>query len=478
MKITKLLLILFVLSFSKTKSQVYSASNFTMISNINPETNFNSSGTKYSGCWGWYQQSLNKEYAIACSQTGTYWIDITNPATPTVSAYKAGASTNTVWREVKTYQNYCYVVNDVNSSLGLQIFDMSTLPTTVSLVYQSQALFTNGHAAWIDGDKLYVSGVTYSNNATSTMNIYSLATPTAPVLIRTLNQDAPFITGVHDMYVRNDTVYISAGNQGLYVYKLNTNNTLSQLGSLTTYSASGYNHSSALTPNGQTLVFMDEVPSGLPIKVANVSNLANIQVLATTNQFTATTPHNPFMLNNQYCLASSYQEGTQLYDISNPSAPVLAGYFDTYPQGGGNTGNWGASAYKGQWGAYPFFPSKTIFALDMSNGIFLLKSHLYQNITTQIKNQSYTNSDVILFPNPAQNKLNFNLPVDLMNKNLSLQIFDAKGNLVISLSEKEIASSGNVYRSVDINGLSSGLYFFTLISEGQIQINKKFTISN
>jgi choice-of-anchor B domain-containing protein len=358
----------------------FPASNFTLVGNINPETGVNGFGDKYSGCWGWYQSSLNKEYAIACSKSGTYFVDVTAPATPTVCDFEPGVSSNGTWREVKTYQNYCYVICDDNPSTGFQIFDMSNLPANVTKVYESNALFKKGHACWVDGNKLYVSGVTYSTGVTSSLNVYSLANPAAPVLLRQLKQDASFITYVHDAFVRNDTVYASCGNQGLYVFKFNTGtNTFTQLGSLTSYPGSGYNHSSALTPNGQNLVFTDEVPSGLPVKVADVTNLSNISVLATTNQFTATTPHNPFMVSNQYCFMSSYQEGLQLYDISNPSTPFLAGFFDTFFQGGGNTGNYGGDAYQGQWGAYPFLPSKNIFALDMSNGIFMLKTHLYMN---------------------------------------------------------------------------------------------------
>lgn len=377
----KQVILLILLSASLEFMAQYAANNFTLISVINPETGVNNNGDKYSGCWGWYQPSLNKEYAIACSKSGTYWVDVTNPATPTVCAFKTGSVTNATWRETKTYLNYCYVVSDDggSGSNSFQIFDMQNLPTTVTTVYDSKALFKRGHALWVDGNKLYVASVTYSNNTTSTMNVYSLANPVSPTLIRRLDQDYPFITTVHDMYVRNDTVYASCGYQGLYVFKLTATNTFSLLGSLTSYPNSGYNHSSALTPNGQTLVFTDEVPDGLPIKTANVSNLSNIQVLATTNQFVPTTPHNPFMVNNQYCFVSSYQEGLQLYDISNPSVPVLAGYFDTYYQGGGNTGNWGTEPYAGQWGAYPYFPSRNIFALDMLNGLFMLKTSLYQN---------------------------------------------------------------------------------------------------
>ena len=379
MKLSPFILIGFILATFSVKAQTYAASNFTLISVISPETYTNSYGAKYSGCWGWYQANKNKEYAIAGSAAGTFWVDVTVPSTPTVCAFRAGKKTNTVWREIKTYQNYCYVITDDGGPASFQIFDMQYLPDSVRKVYDSQSLFKRGHTLWVDGNKLYVAGVTYSNNTTSSMNIYSLATPSVPVLLRQLKQDVPFITYVHDMMPVNDTIFASCGNQGLYVLKYNSNNTFTQLGSLTTYSGSGYNHSSALTPNRQTLVFTDEVPAGKPIKVANVSNVANIQVLAVTNQFTQTTPHNPFMVSNSLCFMSSYQDGLQLYNISSPSTPSLVGYFDTFYQGGGNNNNWTGDDYDGQWGSYPYLPSKNIFALDQMNGIFMLKSHLYRN---------------------------------------------------------------------------------------------------
>ncbi|MCW3075396.1 MAG: hypothetical protein JWO32_5, partial [Bacteroidetes bacterium] len=342
--------------------------------------------------------------------SGTYLKDVKNPATPSVSAFSAGTYTNGYSRETKSYQKYSYVVSDDGGPNSFQIFDMSNLPAGVNKVYDSQSLFKRGHTLWVDGNKLYVAGITYSNNTTSSMNVYSLATPTAPVLLRKLNQDANFINYVHDMFVRNDTVYASCGNQGLYVFKFNSGtNTFSQLGSLTTYSGSGYNHSSCITPNGQTLVFTDEVPAGLPFKTANVTNLSNIQVLATANQFPQTTPHNVFVVNNQYVFFSSYQDGTQLYDISNPSNPVLAGFFDTFPAGGGNNNNWAGDNYDGQWGMYPYFPSKNIFALDQKNGAFMLKTSLFQNpvspgspTVSYISQGTVCAGSVVIFTNTSQ----------------------------------------------------------------------------
>jgi choice-of-anchor B domain-containing protein len=375
----KKLLIILQVWVSATLAAQYAASNFSLIGYLDPETTFNSSGSKYSGCWGWYQAEKNKEYAIACSNRGTYWIDVTNPATPTVSAYRAGKKSGCIWREAKSYKNFLYVISDDAGNNSFQIFDMSYLPDSVHKVYDGTSLLINAHTAWVDGDKLYLASVTRTNNTSSSMSVYSLANPSLPALLRDLDQDYPFINHAHDMYVRKDTVYASCGYQGLYVYRFTSANTFTQMGSLTSYTYSGYNHSSALTPDGKTLVFADEVPASLPFKVANVSNIANIQVLATANQFSLTTPHNPFVVDNQYCFMSSYQDGMQLYDISSPASPTLAGYFDTYPQAGGNVNNYPSGAtYNGNWGCYPFLPSGNIFVLDMKNGVFMLKTSLYK----------------------------------------------------------------------------------------------------
>jgi hypothetical protein len=232
-KILTAILFLSLICFSEIPAQIYSASNFTLISKIDPETGTNSDGDKYSACWGWYQASKKKEYAIACAQGGTYWVDVTNPATPTVSAYKAALHAGAIWRETKTYQNYCYVISDDAGNNSFQIFDMQYLPDSVHTVYDGKSLFARGHTLWVDGDKLYVASVTYSNSTYSSMNVYSLANPSAPSLIRSLKQDYNFINRVHDMFVRHDTIFASCEYQGLYIFKLTASYTFTQLGSIT-----------------------------------------------------------------------------------------------------------------------------------------------------------------------------------------------------------------------------------------------------
>src|SRR6478735_3355126 len=175
MKKIYLSLVIVLICCNNGFSQTYPASNFTMISHIDPELTPNSSGEKYSACWGWTQVSKNKEYAIACSQSGTYWVDITNPSTPTVSAFKAGALSNCTWRETKTYQNFCYVISDDGGNNRFQIFDMQYLPDSVHKVYDHDSIFKRGHALWIDGNKMYISSVTTTNNAFASLTMFSLA---------------------------------------------------------------------------------------------------------------------------------------------------------------------------------------------------------------------------------------------------------------------------------------------------------------
>lgn len=451
--------------------QNYSALNFTLISKLDPETGTNSDGDKYSGCWGWYQSDKKKEYAIACSQSGTFWVDMTSAASPSVSAYRAGARTGAIWREAKTYKNFCYVICDDNGTNSFQIFDMQYLPDSVHKVYDATTLFRRGHTLWVDGSKLYVASVTYSNSTYSSMNVYSLANPALPVLLRSLKQDYPFINGVHDMFVRADTIFASCQYQGLYVFKLTATNTFTQLGSLSTYTASGYNHSSALTPDGKTLVFTDEIPTGLPLKIANVTNLQNIQVVSTINQFTMTTPHNPFIVNNQYCFMSSYEDGLQLFDISSPATPSLAGYFDTYPQGGGNTGFW-TNPYDGQWGCYPYQPSRTIFALDETNGLFFLKTKLYTVTQPTVSTVSILQNDLqntcTTYPNPVSQQLYLAACEDAQH----VFLYASSGEVI----ELPLHQEG-IQRHVDLSSFAEGLYSLLIVNKEGRSTMKKLVIS-
>lgn len=472
----KIIYSLISLLFLQVSAQVYPSQNINLIGHISPNTattGLAQGDQRYSGCWGWYQSSKNKEYAISGGSSGTYFIDISSPTTPTVSDYVPG-KTACIWREIKTYQNICYVASDDFGTNRFQIIDMQYLPDSVHVIHDGNSYFNRSHTLWIDNDKLYCGSVTYTNNpAFASMAVYSLATPTAPTLIRRLEQDHPFIQHVHDMYVRNDTIYANCGNQGMYLFQLTASNTFTQIGSYINYaSGSNYNHSSYLTPNGKHLVFCDEVPSGLPIRIVDVQNFSNITPVSSFIPYSTSTPHNPYLISNSIAVVSCYQDGLLVYNIANPASPLVAGFFDTYPWGGAPSGNYLGGPYRGNWGAYPWLPSGLIIANDMQTGVFILDpSAAYSNTvginlpTSTVGLDKYSQKNNFnLFPNPASNKIT----IKYASKNdVRLQITNVLGDVVFEKTYKD-----GINESLWISELTDGAYLIKITEEDTIVVKK------
>lgn len=472
----KIYILLSILIFGYSlKSQTYPSLNVNLLSHIDPEKdNTGNDGRKYSGCWGWVQPITKKEYAIVGTSSKTYFIDVSNPSNPIIKDSVMAAHTGCTWREVKTYQNYCYIVSDDIPPNSFQIVDMQYLPDSVHVVHDGTTYFERCHTIFVDRDYLYCGSPTPVSGTTESMRIYSLATPSVPVLLRSLIQDVPSITNVHDMFVRNDTVYASCGNQGLYFIKYNSiPNTFSLMQSFTNYPFSGYNHSSWQTDNRKIMVMADEVPAGLPAKVIDVSDFNNITLVDTIRSNVGATAHNPYIMNNKWCWISSYQDGLYLYDISNPANTTIHGFFDTQPQHGTNDG-FSTSDYRGNWGAYPYLPSKIIIACDMQNGIFILEGDYDYKITVGVNSYSKIGSLFSLSPNPASNELRCTI-ANQQNQTINYTITDMLGKIVIE--NKLIINDALFKTTINTDELKAGCYFITL--EGSnIHETKKIIIQH
>lgn len=171
----------------------------------------------YNEIWG--VQINGAEIAIIGSTAGTHFFDVTDPATANQVDFVAGAYTgnDVVHRDYHDYNGYLYVVCDEGNSSTLQIIDISNLPNSVNVVYDSNVLFTKSHNIFIDTAtaKLYVCAVKHTNpnNFSSAMEVYSLANPVSPTLLYTYMD----VGHVHDAYVRNDTAYLNCGNDGFRI---------------------------------------------------------------------------------------------------------------------------------------------------------------------------------------------------------------------------------------------------------------------
>ncbi|PBQ33510.1 hypothetical protein CNR22_17580 [Sphingobacteriaceae bacterium] len=465
---------LILFSSFASPSQIFQSFNINLLSISAPNVgDMGYDGRRYSGCWGWYQASKNKEYGISGASNGTFFYDVTSPASPTLCGFLAGAPQST-YREMKTYSHYCYIVSDDDQAKRFQIVDLQYLPDSIHVVFNDSTLFRRGHTIWIDQDKLYIGAMIEKLPLSITsMAIFSLANPEAPVLLRKLDEDFPLIDYVHDMYVRNDTIFASCGNKGLFIFKWeNALNKFTQLGSYIGYATHGYNHSSFLTGDGKHLIFCDEVPEGLPIHFVDVQNLGNIQPLKDWHPMPLTTPHNPY-IRGKFAVVSCYQDGLQIYDISKPNEINLVGYFDTHPQGGYNIGNYGTTAYRGNWGAYPFLPSGVIIANDMQNGMFVLNAAPAFSTTLQnfvgLEKTEPADAELIIYPNPAATQIAVHYSSQSKTK---LELKNILGQVIL---EKHF--DGNVNEYLDVKDLQNGTYFIS-ITENEITRTKKLLVSH
>ena len=115
----------------------------------------NNFGGSYTDVYG---LAINEgEYAVIGSTMGTHIIDVTNPAQSYEAAFIPGAQQyNVTHRDFFHMDHYLYGVCDQGNST-LQIIDISNLPNSVNLVYDSDSLISTSHNIFIDtiNKKLY-----------------------------------------------------------------------------------------------------------------------------------------------------------------------------------------------------------------------------------------------------------------------------------------------------------------------------------
>ncbi|MFL5765454.1 MAG: choice-of-anchor B family protein [Bacteroidia bacterium] len=445
-------------------SAQYSSSNISLLGHWYdpaqiPEPSY---GIKYNSVWGWVDAAHgNKEYAILGAGEGTHIIDVSNPTTPVEADFVAGRRNQVIWREYKTYGNYLYAISDDVSPNSLQIIDMSYLPDSVHVVYDSDTLFERSHTLYIDGNKLYCGSVHEASGGTyHSMAVYSLANPELPVFLRGLESDYPAINFAHDMMSKNDTVYASCGYQGLYIYKYDSvANKFTEISSLTAYPDQGYNHSSCMTPDGKTMIFCDEVPANKSVHILDISNFSSLSVVGMFKSNEGATAHNPYMSGDHHVVIAYYQDGLQTFDFSNPAAPYKTGFFDTDTLHGLNDGFPTSDTYHGAWGAYVDLPSGIILVGDMQNGLYVLDA----TVALGIHENTIASEDISVYPNPAANFVNVSLKLK-QSTDLTFEIFDIGGRNVFSKSDNMMAGSST--KALAVNHLDKGMYVLRVSGPG------------
>lgn len=408
---------------------------------------------QYSGCWG---IAVNgREYAVVGGAEHVLFFDVTEPTTPQLVGKFKGTA-NTVWREFKSYKNRIYAVSD-GTTEGLMIFDMSHAEDTIVRTYWSNELFERAHTITLDT----TSGRIYLNGGSATEGIM--------VLDISQNPDQPtFIThasfqggGLHDSYVRNDTIYASSGYDGYYIYDMKNPLNPVLLASINT---GGYNHNSWLNTEGTYAYYTEEIPAGKPVRIIDLQllSMGEIEIAGGfLDKFSidiadkTAIPHNVY-IKDDILFNSQYEDGLLAYDISNPTQPVLLARYDTHPE------NQVYNGYFGNWGNYPWLPSGNIITCDMQNGLYMVS--LKAAVKTQEPRQELP---VQIQPNPVKDQMLISLNPGAKDSSWQWTLCNSSGQMLLSGQENTPQAH------IQLQNLPVGLYFVHIRDEeGKAAVKK------
>ncbi len=440
--------------------------NVNLLANWDNPALPNIGGESYNDVWGY--AANGREYAFIGTNADVTIFDVTVASSPVLLTKLAGGSNSSIWRDIKTYQNYLYCISDQGAGSSLQIFDLSGLPGAVTKVYDSQAFFTTAHNLFISEQSgyMYVAG---ANTQPNGVIMLDLANPILPTQI------ASFTLGgyTHDVYVHNDTLYSFMGSFGISAFDFSPSGP-NQMGALTTYPNQGYTHSGWASSDNKTLYWIDETHDA-DVHWMDISDPWNLTVGGSFKSaleaptYTNSVAHN-MMVRDSFLLIAYYQDGLQIYNISNPTSPVKYGHYDTFS----NVDYTGTS---GAWGIYSKLPSGNILVSDTQNGLFVLQAQVSFPVTMTSFEAYQDESAVRLEWATASESNSDRFEVERSGDGANFENIGevaAAGNSTVHLDYQFIDRSpltgGNYYRlkQVDLNGSVTYSEIRIINNEGQL----------
>ena len=308
----------------------------------------------WADVWG-YTAPDGREYALVALQAlGFSVVDVTEDTPVEVGFVPtlAGASDS---KDVKVHDRFAYLVNEIGP---MQIVDLAdpTNPVQVGTLDTQPGIPQGGaHNAWIDSGRLYVTG----GRSPGGLRIYSLADPAAPAL---LSRIEPFY--YHDLYVSGDRGYASGiYGDGVDVLDLSDPSNPTRLG-LFNYPGSGA-HNVCTTEDGRYAFVGDEIGSaGNWTRVFEVSDPQDAEYVTDIVVDSRAVTHNCYVVGDLLYIGH-YTEGLQVFDVSDPRAPVRAAYYDTFQPP--------TYGFDGVWSVFPYFASGKILVSDRNSGLYVVR---------------------------------------------------------------------------------------------------------
>ncbi len=398
--------------------------------------------------WGWTDPQDGKEYALIGLDNGTAFFDISDPVNVVYLGKLPTHTTNSDWRDVKTYANHAFIVSEAGAH-GMQIFDLTRLRNVANppVTFTEDGyynVFGSAHNIVINEETgfAYALGTSTFDGGPHFMDI---SDPINPTFIGGYNSEGYTHDAQVVVYDGPDTdytgreIFMGSNEDKLVIVDVTDKGNPITISNLT-YGNSSYTHQGWFTEDKNYFIVGDEgdeLDFGFNTRtiIFDVSDLDNPQFSFEYFGPTLAIDHNGYVKGDTYYLAN-YHAGMRAIDISDIANGNISesGFFDSYPADD-NT------YYNGTWNVYPFFASGNII-ISGTEGFFLVKNSILGIEDNAIE-------DFVFTPNPATNIIN----IEGNSTQLQVSIYDTLGRKLFSQ---------NVMNQLDVSWLQSGTYIVQL----------------
>jgi choice-of-anchor B domain-containing protein len=392
---------------------------------------------------GYVDPVTTRAYAIVGdNQDKVYIIDVTDPADMRIASQIDGVP----GFDVKTWDHYLYTCDGDQGGNDSRIIDLDD-PA-------NPAVLPNGFAS---AHTLQVSSAGILFAEYPGLRVYDLATPTAPALLYASGGEG------HDSTPKGtDRLYDFHGRDATVIWDVTDPSDPDTLGVIDDPTIV-FNHSGDVTADQRYLYICDELaphptpditiwdiadPS-LPVKVGQVADAAS-------------SVHNIYIVGN-LAYTAYYAAGFKVFDLTDPTRPVLAAQYDTSKRTG--------EGFIGAIGAFAYTPDGSVYVLDIENGLFVF------SVTQTAATASVRDAFVLEqnFPNPFNPATR--IPFELKRAgSVSLAVFDVAGRRVRGLVERGLPAG---WHQAEWDGrddagrpVASGVYFYRMSAGDQTRTRR------
>lgn len=428
--------------------------------------------------WGWTDSETGIEYALLGMNNGTMFISLEDPEAPAVVGFLNTKTVSAVWRDIKVYKDHAFIVADGAGQHGIQIFDLTTLrgltqPATLQETahYDGVASSHNIVINESTGFAYAVGNNSGGNTCGGGLHMVNIQDPSNPVFAgcfadRTTGfartgytHDAQCVTySGPDTEHQGKEICIGSNESHISVADVSDKQNPVAL-SKGTYPGFGYIHQGWFSEDQRYFYQDDELDEGPGSETRTlVWDLEDLDDPVLLGDFFSGLPaidHNMY-IKGDYLYQANYTSGLRIWNISDPTNPQFAAFFDTYPSSD-------RAAFDGAWSNYPYFESGLVIVSGISEGLFVLRPTLSKS--TSIDSPEIASSFQVAppYPNPSRGTATLTITSEEA-ESVRVDIIDATGRIVRSFDRQTVTASSTTQLHIDTNGLSQGTYLLRVHS--------------